>query len=116
MYGGNDFRDGAEKIKNDMYVLSLPGFVWFRVDVESTYRTSHACIIPDNRQMIVIGGSATPAGPDYEQRDVFAQGLGVFDLTTLSWKDRYDADAGPYEPPQSVARWYNEGCVRPSMP
>lgn len=98
-----------------MYVLSLPGFVWFRVDVDSTYRSSHACIIPNNRQMIIVGGSANANGAAYEKRDEFAQGLGVFDLPTLSWKDRYDADAGPYEPPQRVADWYNAGYALPTI-
>lgn len=111
VYGGNNFRKSPEIIKKDMYILSLPGFVWFRVDVESTYRSSHACIIPDNRQMIVVGGGAEAGGPNYEKPDVLAQGLGVFDLHTLSWKDRYDANAGPYEPPQTVTDWYDEGYV-----
>lgn len=98
-----------------MYVLSLPGFVWFRVDVESTYRSSHACVIPNNRQMIVAGGGAEADGPDYEKQDELVQGLGVFDPHALSWRDRYDANAGPYEPPQNVTDWYSKGCVLPTV-
>lgn len=111
MYGGNDHRDDVgERVKSDLYVLSLPGFVWFQANTTSEPRSSHACIVSNNRQMIVVGGTGTADPNDhYTRRDVWSQGLGVLDLPSLSWKDRYDADAGPYEPPQAVADWYANG-------
>lgn len=108
MYGGNDFRDNAEMVKSDLYVLSLPGFVWFRANTTSEPRSSHACIVANNRQMIVVGGTGA-GGANFTIPDVWSQGLGVLDLPSLSWKHQYDADAGDYEPPQAVADWYANG-------
>lgn len=110
MYGGNDFREPiGSRIKSDLYVLSLPGFVWFQANTTSPPRSSHSCIVANNRQMIVVGGTGTGFGPNYTTPDVWSQGLGVFDLPSLSWKHQYDADAGPYEPPQAIADWYANG-------
>ena len=95
------------KIKTDMYVLSLPGFVWFKINSTSAARSSHQCIVANNRQMIVVGGFG--ANPNYNVPDDWAQGLGVFDLTSLSWKRSYDADAEPYKPAQAIADWYKNG-------
>lgn len=108
VYGGNDFRDGNEMVKSDLYVLSLPGFVWFRANTTSEPRSSHACIV-NNRQMIVVGGTGAGGANNYMVPDVWSQGLGVLDLPSLSWKSQYDADAGQYEPPQVVSDWYTNG-------
>ena len=105
VYGGQDRREGG--IKTDMYVLSLPGFVWFKVNGTSAARSSHQCIVANNRQLLVVGGFG--ANPTYTVQDDWAQGLGVFDLTALAWKDRYDADAQPYEPAPAIADWYKNG-------
>lgn len=105
VYGGNDFRE--VDIKSDLYVLSLPGFVWFRANTKSQPRSSRACIV-NNRQMIVVGGVGV-RNPNYTLPDVWSQGLGVLDLPSLSWKHEYDADAGQYEPPQAVSDWYANG-------
>lgn len=109
MYGGNDFSKGREDmIKSDLHILSLPGFVWFHANTSSEPRSSHACIITDNSQMIVVGGTGT-GGYNFTIPDVWAQGLGVLDLHSLSWSDQYNADAGDYKPPQAVADWYANG-------
>lgn len=110
MYGGNDHRDGAYMVKPDLYVLSIPGFVWFRANTTSEPRSSHACIVTNNRQMLVVGGTGAGGG-NFTIPDVWSQGLGVLDLPSLSWKNQYDADAGPYEPPQAIADWYLNGYV-----
>ncbi|KAG8158440.1 hypothetical protein KVR01_011562 [Diaporthe batatas] len=115
MYGGNDERnDLGDRILSDLYILSLPGFVWFRANTTSPARSSHACIVANtqtgSRQMLVVGGTGTGnVSGRFTRPDVWAQGIGVLDLPSLSWKDRYDADAGPYEPPQAVADWYANG-------
>lgn len=110
MYGGNDFRqEFADEIKSDLYVLSLPGFIWFQANTTSEPRSSHACIVANNRQMIVVGGTGTYGRYHFDRPDVWDQGLGVLDLPSLSWKHQYDAGAGPYEPPQAIADWYANG-------
>jgi N-acetylneuraminic acid mutarotase len=43
---------------DDVYVLSLPSFSWYKVDnTPGTGRTLHTCNVV-NRQMIVIGGTS----------------------------------------------------------
>ena len=41
--------------------------------------------------------------------DRWKNGLGVLDLTTLTWGTRYDATARPYESPEVVRQWYASG-------
>lgn len=38
--------------------------------------------------------------------DPFAQGLGIFDMTTLTWADHYTANAPPYEQSDLVKKFY----------
>ena len=38
--------------------------------------------------------------------DSFAQGLAIFDMTTLSFVDQYTADAPPYEQSEEVKQFY----------
>ncbi|KAL8730643.1 MAG: hypothetical protein Q9166_003956 [cf. Caloplaca sp. 2 TL-2023] len=40
--------------------------------------------------------------------DPFAQGLGIFDMTTLRWADHYTANAPPYVQSDLVKRFYND--------
>ena len=39
--------------------------------------------------------------------DPWLQGLGVFDLTAMEWKDRYDPAAAPYVTPDAVKAFYH---------
>lgn len=64
--------------------------------------------------MIVIGGS-TPGSDDAgDIPDVWPQGLGVFDLSLMEWKDHYDAAAAPYVTPQVVRTYYAQNGLYPS--
>lgn len=47
-------------------------------------------------------------------QDPWANGIAVFDMTTLQFKDSYQAGAGPYEPPEAVQQHYNGRYVFPS--
>lgn len=51
--------------------------------------------------MIVVGGYTDPTP------DPWAQGLGVFDLSSMSPKSSYDPKAGPYDSPGIVKDWYS---------
>ena len=55
--------------------------------------------------MIIIGGVRTN-GLYPEGSDDWPFGLGVFDLSEMMFKDRYDADASAYTSPDVVKRWY----------
>ena len=58
--------------------------------------------------MLTIGGytAESDANLGTMSNDTFLQGLGIFDLTEMQWKDKYDADAPPYESPDVVKAWY----------
>lgn len=68
----------------------------------------HTCNVVGNRQMLSVGGSQFlyPDLAHTNTTDPFKQGLGIFDMTELSWSDRYDADAKPYESTQVVRERY----------
>lgn len=105
---------GAQKQRNialdEVFVLSLPGFIWTKANyTASTPRVNHACNFAGGRQMIVTGGlnPSSANGTDLISRpDVWTQGIGVFDMTTMQWKDSYDANAQPYVTPEAVKSWY----------
>ncbi|CZR63202.1 uncharacterized protein PAC_13099 [Phialocephala subalpina] len=59
-------------IFNDIYVLTTPGFVWFKAQ----------------------GDAMVP--------DLFVQGIGIFDMMDLVWKDSCDPIATSYKSPQVV--------------
>ena len=91
----------------DVLVLSLTAFKWFRTPGAGERRSNHHCQIVGNRQMLVIG-SHNPveeeAGRELGQTgetsgvaDPWVHGLGIFDMTVLSWSSGYNAKAGPYE-------------------
>ena len=59
--------------------------------------------------MISIGGINTHMGDEtWTDKDPFAQGLGIFDMTELTWKLKYDHEAEPYEMPKSVEKFYTD--------
>ncbi|KAK8101956.1 hypothetical protein PG999_012330 [Apiospora kogelbergensis] len=114
LYGGYDA--AANKTFTDVYVLSVPGFVWFKtgVDVGGAPRLGQACALAggsSSRQMIVVGGANEdlPYFNKFRDPDPWANGINVLDLTDLAWKSQYDAAAPAYEPPAVVKDWYNAG-------
>lgn len=102
MFGGKD----DHEFFDDVSILSLPGFVWKSANARAkdwTGRAFMSCVRAGNRQMIVVGGDSGRA------KDTFPKGLGVFDMTDLTWKDSYDAGAAEYDSPQVIKSWYDEG-------
>lgn len=55
--------------------------------------------------MIIVGGYRSDIG---SEGDDWPLGLGVFDLSEMKFKDRYDAGASVYTSPEVVERWYAE--------
>lgn len=96
---------------NVAYVLSLPAFVWFKVnDTSADPRTQHTCNVAGNRQVISVGGiDPTVPYPNYfSETDPWPQGLGIFDMTDLKWTNNYDAAATAYTLPFVMQDWYNQ--------
>lgn len=46
--------------------------------------------------------------------DPWTQGIGVFDMTNLVWRDSYNASARPYTVPTIVKQYYDKKYVIPS--
>lgn len=93
---------------DDIHILSIPGFQWFQVDAKSTPpKIFHACAALPGGQIAVSGGMAVEK--QYEVQDVWNNSLGIFDMGTLEWSDKYDADKTDYETPRVIQDWYNDG-------
>ena len=63
--------------------------------------------------MVVVGGLGSHF-IDWKVNgtDEWKQGLGVLDMTTVSWSSSYDANAPAYESSQMVKDWYTKGYKR----
>ena len=107
MHGGviNNVFGSQASNSDQVYILSLPSFRWFRANYTSAYsRGGHTCHVTKS-QMIMIGGE----DPTHCSRflgdgdaidapaDPWLQGIGVFDMNALRFKDSYQADARAYE-------------------
>ncbi|KAK4032433.1 hypothetical protein C8A01DRAFT_20491 [Parachaetomium inaequale] len=104
LFGGSNARDKYEY--EDAYVLSLPGFVWTKVPTPPAGpRHSHTCVSAGNRQVLSIGGLAG----DWRTADTAPQGLLLFDMATMAWKDSYDTNAAAYEQAEVIKSWYGNG-------
>ncbi|KAI3540189.1 kelch repeat protein [Colletotrichum filicis] len=106
----------SNRAYSDVFVLSLPGFVWRQVQFDDVSpRTDHHCAVVGNRQMIVVGGRTTSKSvgnlEGWALRDPWPQGLGLFDLVEWTWKDDYNASAGAYRSHEEIQRWYREKGV-----
>jgi len=55
--------------------------------------------------MLSIGGR-NPSQQVIAETDNFPNGLGVFDMTELSWVNSYNPDAASYEQPDIVKQYY----------
>ncbi|KAI0426485.1 hypothetical protein F5Y09DRAFT_61266 [Xylaria sp. FL1042] len=121
LQGSNDtsevyFYGGFDPITNatygDTYVLSLPGFVWFKLSTSHEFpRWGHSCTVGGGSQMLVVGGQTIY--PDGDQSlydpDPWPQGIGVFDLQALDWTHSCQPNSIKYQTPQVVDDWYHDG-------
>ena len=124
LYGGisNEDIDSTVNLLGNVYVLSLPAFIWQRTQFSPWFgRTAHTCNLI-NRQMIVVGGQIKTVA-DYEANnglnyirslDPWDQGLGVFDIVDMEWKQGFDASPGPYATPQTVKDVYSQNARYPA--
>lgn len=91
----------------DVYLLSLPAFSWIKLNDSTTQmRASGKCKVIGNRQMLVIGGHDPSSSNFGTTPDSFANGLGIFDMSNLSWSDGYDPQAPEYLRPSLVNDYY----------
>jgi len=99
---------------DEVYVLSLPGFVFFKAPGRSTKRAAHSCVVVGKRQLLSVGGTDGSLGfpNSLLDPDPWRQGLGVFDMTRMAWSDGYRADAEAYDSPAIVREWYAQGGLK----
>lgn len=65
--------------------------------------------------MISIGGWDPTSTAEFATADPWTFGIGVFDLTALSWGSGYDANAKAYEKPDVVTSYYATQLVSPFL-
>lgn len=93
-------------------MLSIPAFHWFKAPYAATTpRAGHACAAAPNRQMIAVGGAQLnlPWLQAWLDKDAWGNGLGVFDMSALTWSTAYNPAAAAYERPQVVSSYYSGG-------
>ena len=119
MYGGViNYQIGPNSVNSDqVYILSIPAFRWFQAVYPPAFsRAAHTCHTTNTNQMIIIGGVDPTndtlwvgyADDGDEPRDPWAEGIGIFDMTTLKFKDSYESKAKPYEPPEVIRSFYSD--------
>ncbi|PVH89554.1 hypothetical protein DL98DRAFT_477 [Cadophora sp. DSE1049] len=111
---------------DEMYILTLPAFQWIKVPyAPAKPRHGHTCETVGKRQMLVIGGVDTLQDETtnaartldlvtFSTKDQFTQGLAIFDMTTLTWSEQYDANAAAYEQSDPVKNYYASNSREPS--
>ncbi|KAI8628258.1 hypothetical protein F5Y19DRAFT_438726 [Xylariaceae sp. FL1651] len=92
-YGGFDGLHGEQDFNDDVWILSLPSFMWMKVSSGKPEhaRAGHQCIMPYPDQMVTVGGFRAPNGESMPCLDGGI--LQVFNLTEGNWLDSYDPDS-----------------------
>ncbi|KAJ6059916.1 hypothetical protein N7444_003555 [Penicillium canescens] len=100
IYGGYDGQDGENVPYDDVYILSLPSFIWTKVyNGSSTHgRSGHRCfrVFPD--QMLVMGGR-------FRDPSLCVEGgiVQIFNLNTMRFQPKYAPDAwSDYRLPDAI--------------
>ncbi len=121
MYAGWDGNNYG--IQDDtIHILSLPGFHWIQVQyTPKSGRFAHTRHSVGGSQILTVGG--IDANPKITTNanftaliksnfnttaDPFAQGLGVFDMSSLTWASQYTANEPDYEWSAPIKRFYQD--------
>ncbi|APA13888.1 hypothetical protein SS1G_14009 [Sclerotinia sclerotiorum 1980 UF-70] len=89
-YGGYDGIHITQPFSDDVYVLSIPSFIWTKVYTgNSTHgRAGHKCAKPYPDQMVVVGGYTSLSG--YIPKCLEGGMIQIFNLSDPQWLDSYD--------------------------
>lgn len=109
IFGG--YNDRTDTHLNDVWILSLPSFLWFQAsrgtqhpdqggNEQPTPRYGHRCELVGNgqRTMMVYGGT----NRDLKLSECESNGVYAYDLSTLTWLPEYDPGVGEYQVPELV--------------
>ena len=116
MYGGwSGHATAANTAFDEIFILSLPAFTWSKVEYTPQHpRHALTCHAVGGGQILTIGGLDSDNTVDnanaylsvFSSPDPFVQGLGVFDLGTLSWQDHFSSNPGAYKQADSIMKIY----------
>ncbi|KAK3390835.1 hypothetical protein B0H63DRAFT_123895 [Podospora didyma] len=92
-YGGYTGVRESDPYSDDVWVLSLPSFIWAKISSGSNQgrsqgRIGHKCFTPYPDQMMVVGG-APAVGTGTSQTCLF-EVIRVFNMSSGTWLDGYD--------------------------
>ncbi|VUC31112.1 unnamed protein product [Clonostachys rosea] len=105
VYGG--YNDRLSTDLDDVWILSLPAFRWFRVpSSRAPARRYHDCATIGKSQMISVGGAIGDNA--FSNLEQWPNGIGILDMNTGNWVDSYNPDAGDYETPSFIQQYYQE--------
>ncbi|KAK0728247.1 hypothetical protein B0T26DRAFT_767475 [Lasiosphaeria miniovina] len=118
VYGGWAGELGSAAVSYDeAFVLTLPGFRWIKADYPARHpRYGLTCNAAGGGQVLTIGGvdptqNMSASADAYEAvfgtPDPFVQGLAVFDLGSLAWKDAYVSKPAAYVSAPQIQKYYN---------
>lgn len=99
---------------DEAYVLTLPGFQWFKASYPaSSPRHGLSCNPVGGGQIMTTGGvDSSKNGPTnlylntFDSRDPFTQGLNIFDMNSLKFTNSYSAKPAAYTQAKVVANYY----------
>lgn len=102
IYGGYDGLNADDEPSDDVWILSVPSFTWFKAYSGNAAhgRSGHRCVTPYPDQMFVVGGV------HQNQAQCVAGGIiQVFNLNTLQFQDTYDPNTwSEYQVPSVVSK------------
>jgi hypothetical protein len=102
-YGGFDGIHPQGNFNDDVWVLSIPSFIWVKISTGTAVhaRAGHRCVKPYPDQMFVIGGYTSQAG--LSLNCVEGGIIQVFNLSSGEWLDSYDPKVSSnYQVPEIV--------------
>lgn len=124
MYAGYGNIPGLGAVQYDtINILTLPAFHWIRVPYNpQNPRHGLTCEHVGGSQILTIGGVdsnprdaaqnlASPSAINnstFDSPDPFAQGLAIFDMTTLTFQSQFRAGTPSYEQPDVLKEFYSQ--------
>jgi len=89
-YGGFNGIDLTGDFNDDVWILSIPSFMWMKVasGTPAHARAGHKCVKPYPDQMFVIGGYSSLSGSQPECVDGGI--IQIFNLSSATWINSYD--------------------------
>lgn len=109
VYGGRGENGDA---LSDMYVLTLPAYRWFKLNVTSPARMYHACAKASSSDVFFASGGFDDKQQAWTKDEAWPRGLGVFNMSSLAWQTEFGNQSyHQYNPPEAVKSWYRKGCV-----